>query len=69
LPHTRSIEKSSRNGALVSRYGRVGLSVGLVHVILKEDFGMRHVCAKFVPRLLLDDQIECRKTIPGDLFE
>jgi hypothetical protein len=30
---------------------------------------MRRVCAKFVPRLLSDDQMECRKTIAGDLFE
>jgi hypothetical protein len=51
------------------RYGRVGLSVGSGHAILKEDFGIRRVCAKFVPRLLSDDQMECRKTISGDMFE
>jgi hypothetical protein len=50
-------------------YGRVGLSVGSVHAILKEDFGLRHVCANFVPRLLSDDQMECRKTTAGDLLE
>jgi hypothetical protein len=61
--------KISRNDGLVSRYGRVGFSVGSVHAILKEDFGMRRVCAKFVLRLLSDDQMECRKTVAGDLFE
>jgi hypothetical protein len=50
-------------------YGRVGLSVGSVHAILKEDMGMGHVCAKFVPRLLSDDRMESMKTTPGDLFE
>jgi hypothetical protein len=30
---------------------------------------MRRVCADFVPRLLSDDQMECRKNIAGDLFE
>jgi hypothetical protein len=42
------------------------LSVGSVHATLKEDLSMRHVCAKFVPRLLSDDQMKCRKTIAGD---
>jgi histone-lysine N-methyltransferase SETMAR len=40
-----------------------------VHAILKEDLGMRRVCAKFVPRLLSDDEMECRKTIGGNSFE
>jgi hypothetical protein len=47
----------------------VGLSVGLVHAILNEDLGIRRVCAKFVPRLLSDDQVEIRETISGNLFE
>jgi hypothetical protein len=47
----------------------VGLSVGSVHTILSQDLGMRCVCAKFVTRLLSDDQMDCRKTIAGDLFE
>jgi histone-lysine N-methyltransferase SETMAR len=47
----------------------VGLSLGSVHAIRKEDLGMRRVCAKCVPRLLSDDQRECKKTIAGDLFE
>jgi histone-lysine N-methyltransferase SETMAR len=61
--------KKFPNDELVSRYGHVGLSIDSVHAILKEDLGMRHVCAEFVPLLLSDDQMECRKTIAGDLFE
>jgi hypothetical protein len=30
---------------------------------------MCHVCAKFVPQFFSDNQLECRKTIAGDLFE
>jgi hypothetical protein len=40
-----------------------------VHAILKEDLGTRRVCAKCFPRLLSDEQMECRKTIAGELFE
>jgi hypothetical protein len=47
----------------------VGLSVGSVRAILKKDLGMRRVCAKFVPPLLSDYQMEFRKTIASDLFE
>jgi hypothetical protein len=49
--------------------GEVGLSVGSVHAILKKNLGMRCVCENVVPLLLSDDQMECRKTIAGDLFE
>jgi hypothetical protein len=47
----------------------VGLSVGSVRAILKKDLGMRRVCANFVPRLPSDGQMECKKTIGGELFE
>jgi len=30
---------------------------------------MKRVCARFVPRLLTDDQCEQRQTIAGDLLE
>ncbi len=33
-----------------------GLSVGSVHKILRKDLGMSRVCAKFVPRLLSDEE-------------
>ena len=37
--------------------------------ILTDDPHMKRVCAKFVPRLLTDDQREQRQTIARDLFE
>ena len=40
-----------------------GLSIGSVHTILSNDLGMRGVTAKFVPRLLSDDQKAGRVTV------
>jgi len=47
----------------------IGISYGLVQNILKDDLGMRRVCAKFVPRILIEDQMENRKLIAVELFE
>jgi len=46
-----------------------GISVGSCDAILTEDLHMKRVCAKFVPRLLTDDQREQRQKIARDLFE
>jgi len=46
-----------------------GISVGSCDVILTDDLHMKRLCAKFVPRLLTDDQREQRQTIARDLFE
>ena len=46
-----------------------GISVGSCDAILTDDLHMKRVCAKFVPRLLTDDQHEQRQTIARDLFE
>ena len=35
-------------------------SVGTVHTIIREDLKMRNICAKFVPRVLREDQKERR---------
>jgi len=45
------------------------ISVGSCDIILTDDLRMKRVCAKFVPRLLTDDQREQRQTIARDLFE
>lgn len=47
----------------------LGISYGSVQNILKDDLGMRRVCAKFVPRILTEDQMENRKLIAAELFE
>ena len=36
------------------------ISVGTVHTIIREELKMRKICAKFVPRVLRDDQKERR---------
>lgn len=47
----------------------VGISHGSIHVILSNNFKMRCVSAKFVPRQLTTDQMECHMMVTGDLFE
>ena len=37
-----------------------GVSVGTVHTIIREGLKMRKICAKFVPRVLREDQKERR---------
>ena len=46
-----------------------GLSIRSVHNILSNDLGMRRVSAKFVPRLLSDDQKAGRVTVCRELQE
>jgi len=43
--------------------------VGSCDAILTDDLHMKRVCAKFVPRLLTDDQREQRQKIARDLLE
>ena len=47
----------------------VGISHGSIHAILSDDLKMRRVSAKFVPRQLTTDQMECRMKVAGELFE
>ena len=46
----------------------VGISIGSCHQIFTEKLQMRRVCAKFVPRLLSDDQKENRVEISQELL-
>jgi len=46
----------------------VGISIGSCHQIVTERLQMRHVSAKFVPRLLTDDQKENRVEISRELL-
>jgi len=43
--------------------------VGSCNAIVTDDLHMKRVCAKFVPRLLTDDQHEQGQAIAGDLLE
>ena len=40
-----------------------------VQQILREELNMRKVCAKMVPKLLSDEQKECRKELCLDLLQ
>ena len=45
----------------------VGINTGSVHSILTEDLNLRRVSAKFVPKLLTEQQKELRKEISEDM--
>ena len=47
----------------------VGISTGSVHSILTEDLNLRRVSAKFVPKLLTEQQKELRKEISEDMLD
>ena len=46
----------------------VGISTGSVHSILTEDLNLRRVSAKFVLKLLTEQQKELRKEISEDML-
>ena len=49
--------------------GETGLGSGTVQKVLTDDLNMRRVAAKFVPRLLTDDQKELRMHACNDFKE
>jgi len=65
----RTIVRNNRRLTVREIADDCGISVGSCDAILTDDLHMKRVCAKFVPRLLTDDQREQRQTIARDLFE
>ena len=49
--------------------GEVGIGTGSVHTILTEDFYPWRVSAKFVPKMLMEQQKELRKEIAEDMLD
>ena len=49
--------------------GEVGISTGSAHSILTEDLAMRRVLAKFVPKMLVEQQKQQRLKIAQDLLD
>ena len=47
----------------------VGISIGSVHSILTEDLNLQRMFAKFVPKLLTEQQKKLQKEISGDLLD
>jgi len=58
-----------RRMTIVELEQEVGISHGSIHAILSDDLKTRRVSAKFVPRQLTTDQMECPMMVAGDLFE
>jgi transposase len=69
IEKVRQLIQCDRRMTIVELEQEVGISHGSIHAILSDDLKMRHVSAKFVPRLLTTDQMECRMMVAGDLFE
>jgi len=69
IANARKIFRNKRRLTVREIAGDCGISVGSCDVILTDDLHLKRVCAKFVPRLLTDDQSEQRQTIVRDLFE
>jgi len=69
MAKARTIVRNNRRRTVREIADDCGISVGSCDAILTDDLHMKCVCAKFVPRLLTDDQREQRQTIARDLFE
>jgi len=69
IAKVRTVVRSNRRLTVREIADDCGISVGSCDAILTDDLHMKRVCAKFVPRLLTDDQCEQRQTIARDLFE
>ena len=69
IAKVRTIVRSNRRLTVREIVDDCGISVGSCDAILTDDLHIKRVHAKFVPRLLTDDQREQRQTIARDLFE
>jgi len=64
----RAVIRGNRRLTVRDVADEVGISIGSCHKIFTEKFQMRRVSAKFVPRLLTDDQKENRVEISQELL-
>ena len=69
IEEVRQLIQCDRRMTIVGLEQEVGISHESIHRILSDDLKMRRVSAKFVPRQLTTDQMECRMMVAGDLFE
>ena len=69
IAKVRTIFRNNRRLTVPEIADDCGISVGSCDAVLTDDLHMKRVCAKFVPRLLTDDQREQLQTIARDLFE
>ena len=69
IAKVRTIVRNNRRLTVREIADDCGISVDSCDAILTNHLHMKRVRAKFVPRLLTDDQREQRQTIARDLFE
>jgi len=69
IAKVRTVVRNNRKLTVRGIVDDCGISAGSCDAILTDDLHTKRVCAKFVPRLLTDDQREQRQTIARDLFE
>ena len=69
IAKVRTIIRNNRRLTVREIVDDCGISVGSCDAILTDDLHMKHVCAKFMPHLLTDDQCEQHQKIASHLFE
>lgn len=69
VARVREIIRNNRRLTIREVAEDVGISYGSCQEILTKELGMSRIAAKFVPRLLTDEQKQNRKTIAQELFE
>ena len=69
IAKVRTIVRNNRRLTVREIADDCGISMGSCDAILNDNLHVKRVWAKFVPRLLTDDQREQRQTIAHDLFE
>jgi len=68
IAKVRAIFRNNRRLTVGETVDDCGISVGSCDAILTDDLHMKSVCAKFVLRLLTNDQHEQHQTIASDLL-
>ncbi|XP_064090828.1 protein GVQW3-like [Macrobrachium nipponense] len=69
VENVRRIVEDDRRITIKEITEEVGISTGSVHTILTEDLAMQRVSAKFVPKLLVEQQKQLRLEIAQDLLD
>jgi len=69
IEKVRQLIQCDRIMTIVELEQEVGISHRSIHAIHSNDLKMRRVSAKFVPRQLTTDKMECRMMVAGDLFQ
>jgi len=69
IEKVRDVIRKDRRSGVRAVADEVNLDRESVRGILREELNMRKVCAKMVPKLLSDEQKECRKELCLDLLQ